>query len=358
MTSLNPLRPSPRSQQAMRTHPPRRHSHPATHACFVIPMKPQHQHPPAEPSRSTRGAAWLALTTAAWLAATPMAHAHTGKLLLTGGVSSIEGAAGGGLSPWAVIGSQATEGEVGVAAFASRAVTRDYGLSVVGAAVGVNDRLELSVARQDFNAGATGTALGLPGLHLRQHIVGAKLRLAGDAVLDSDTLMPQIAIGVQHKRLQSSGLDSTLVALGAKRSGTDLYVSATKLFLAQGVLVNGTLRATNANQNGLLGFGATLGGSETSLRVVPEISVAYLLLKDLAVGVEYRAMPNRLQRAGNAAGLGNGLAADDWKDLFIAWAPNKNVSLTLAYVDLGRIVPATTNQRRQTGVYLSAQLAF
>jgi hypothetical protein len=270
----------------------------------------------------------------------------------------VEGAAGGGISPWAVIGSPATEGEVGVSAFASRAVTRDYGLSVVGAAVGIHDRMEFSVARQDFNTGATGTALGLTGLHLRQNVFGAKLRVAGDAVLDSDTLMPQIAVGIQHKQLQSSGLDGTLAALGAKRSGTDAYVSATKLFLAQGVLVNGTLRATQANQNGLLGFGATLGGANNSYVVQPEISVAYLLRKNLAVGFEYRAMPNKLQRAGNAAGLGSGLAADDWKDIFIAWAPNKNVSLTLAYVDLGRIVPATTGNRRQTGVYLSAQVAF
>jgi hypothetical protein len=305
-----------------------------------------------------RSASLALLAASGLLAATMPAHADTGKLLLTGGVSTIEGAAGGGLTPWAVIGTQATEGETRASAFVSRATTQDYGLSVVGAAVGIQDRVELSVARQDFNTGITGTLLGLPGLHLRQNIFGAKLRLAGDAVLDSDSLMPQIAVGVQHKRLQSSGLDGTLAALGAKRSGTDLYVSASKLFLAQGILVNGTLRATNANQNGLLGFGATLGGSENRYRVQPELSVAWLLRKDLAVGFEYRAMPNRLQRAGNAAGLGDGLAADDWKDLFIAWAPSKNLSLVLAYVDLGRIVPATTNQRKQSGAYLSAQLAI
>jgi hypothetical protein len=305
-----------------------------------------------------RASSLVLLAASGLLAAALPAHADTGKLLLTGGVSTIEGAAGGGLSPWAVIGTQAAEGETGASAFVSRAVTRDYGLSVVGAAVGIQDRIELSVARQDFNTGITGTLLGLPGLHLRQNVFGAKLRLAGDAVLDSDTLMPQIAIGAQHKRLQSSGLDGTLAALGAKRSGTDLYVSASKLFLAQGILVNGTLRATNANQNGLLGFGATLGGSENGYRVQPELSVAWLLRKNLAVGFEYRAMPNRLQRAGNVAGLGDGLAADDWKDLFIAWAPSKNLSLVLAYVDLGRIVPATTNQRKQSGAYLSAQLAF
>jgi hypothetical protein len=124
------------------------------------------------------------------------------------------------------------------------------------------------------------------------------------------------------------------------------------------VVVNGTLRATKANQNGLLGFGARLGGADNSYELMPELSVAYLLSKNVAVGFEYRAMPNKLQRAGAAAGLGDGLRADDWKDIFIAWAPSKNVSLTAAYVDLGRIVPATTGHKKQTGVYLSAQIAF
>jgi hypothetical protein len=315
-------------------------------------------HPTPHPLRKAPATALLALTAATWLAATP-AHAAIGKLLLTGGVSSVEGAAGGGITPWAVIGSQATEGEKGASAFVSRAVTKDYGLAAYGAAIGINDRVELSIARQDFNAGTTGTLLGLPGLRLKQDILGAKLRVAGDAILDSDTLMPQIAVGVQFKHLQSSGLDGTLTALGAKRSGTDVYVTATKLFLAQGILVNGTLRATKANQNGLLGFGATLGGADNGYTLQPEISVAYLLRNNLAVGFEVRAMPNKLQRAGAAAGLGDeGLRADAWKDLFIAWAPSKNVSLTAAYVDLGRIVPATTDGRKQTGLYLSAQIAF
>ncbi|RJP70630.1 MAG: DUF3034 family protein [Comamonadaceae bacterium] len=300
---------------------------------------------------------WPLAAAAALLAAAP-AHADTGKLLLTGGVSSVEGAAGGGISPWAVIGSQATEGEVGVSAYASRAVTRDYGLSAYGVAVGIHDRVELSLGQQDFDTGVTGTALGLPGLRLKQNIVGAKMRVAGDAVLDSDSLMPQIAVGVQFKHLQSTGLDATLAALGAKRHGTDVYVSATKLFLAQGILVNGTLRATQANQGGLLGFGATLGGADNRYELQPEISVAYLLSSQLAVGFEYRGMPNKLQRAGQAAGLGDGLRAGDWKDIFIAWAPSKNVSLTAAWVDLGRIVPATTGNRKQTGVYVSAQVAF
>lgn len=177
-------------------------------------------------------------------------------------------------------------------------------------------------------------------------------------MLDSDSLMPQIAVGVQYKTLGSTGLDSTLTALGAKRSGVDLYVTATKLFLAQGILVNATLRATKANQNGLLGYGATLGGANNSYTLQPEFSVAYLINKNVAIGAEYRFMRNRLENAGRAAGLGNGLRASDWKDVFIVWAPNKNFSLTLAYVDLGVIVPATTGGRKQTGYYLSAQASF
>jgi len=313
---------------------------------------------PAAPHRYAARAKDLLPLAAALLVALPSAHADTGKLLLTGGVSTVEGAAGGGLSPWAVIGTQATEGERGVSAYLSRAKTQDYSLTATGVAVGFNDRFELSFGHQNLDTGITGRLLGLPGLDLKQNIFGAKLRVAGDAILDSDTLMPQIAVGVQHKQLQSSGLDATLDALGAKRSGTDVYVSATKLFLAQGVLVNATLRATKANQNGLLGHGARLGGADNGYEFMPEISVAYLVSKNVAVGFEYRDMPNKLQRAGAAAGLGDGLRADAWKDIFIAWAPSKNVSLTAAYVDLGRVVPATTNNKKQAGVYVSAQFAF
>jgi Protein of unknown function (DUF3034) len=319
------------------------------------PMSPATTHatPADRPMRASHLllAAGLLLTAAA-------AQAATGKLLLTGGVSSVEGAAGGGISPWALIGTQATEGEIGGSVFSSRAVTRDYGLSVAGAALAWNNRLEVSIAQQDLDTGVTGRALGLPGLRLRQNIVGVKLRVAGDAVLDSDSLMPQVAVGVQAKSLKDSGLSPTLDALGAKHRGTDVYLSATKLFLAQGVLVNGTLRLTKANQNGLLGHGGTLGGDDAGYSLQPELSVAWLLSRRLAVGFEIRTMPDKLQRAGAAAGLGDGLRAGDWADVFIAWAPSAHVSLTAAYVDLGRVVPATTDQRRQTGAYLSAQIAF
>ena len=299
---------------------------------------------------ASRGAALLALTGAALSAQAAPPSGSDGKLLLTGGVSSIDGAAGGGLTPWAVTGSYATRGQVGGTVFVTRVKTDGYALTTEGMALAFDDRIEASIARQTFDTGATGAALGLPGLRLTQDVFGLKARLAGDAVLDSDRWLPQVAIGVEIKRSDAGGLAPTLTSLGAKDNGTDVYLSATKLLLAPGVLINATLRWTKANQNGLLGFGGT---QHTGARLMPEISLAKLLRKDVAVGVEWRKKPDTL----NPSVLGTALKEDDWADLFAAWAPNKHVSLTAAYVDLGRIVPGFA-PKRQTGGYLSAQLAF
>jgi hypothetical protein len=292
-----------------------------------------------------------------------LAQADTNKLLLTGGVSTIAGSAGGGLTPWAVIGTNATEGEIGFSSYASRVKTQDYSLNGYGVAIGIHDRVEVSLARQDFDASPTTGLNGLgfsvrSGQHIKMDVVGLKVKVAGDAVLNSDSWMPQIAVGLEHKNVNPGSLQPVLNFLGTKTSGTDAYVSATKLFLGNGLLVNATLRSTNANQNGLLGFGSNAPGKD-SRSLQSEFSVAYLLSKNVAIGAEYRFKPNNLEALGRAAGLGNALAEDDWKDIFIAWAPTKNVSLTAAYVDLGRIVAVLNpGQRKQTGYYLSAQLAF
>jgi hypothetical protein len=45
---------------------------------------------------------------------------------------------------------------------------------------------------------------------------------------------------------------------------------------------------------------------------------------------------------------------DDWKDVFVAYAPVKNVSVTLAYADLGNIVI----KNHQRGLYASVQVGF
>jgi Protein of unknown function (DUF3034) len=290
------------------------------------------------------------------------AHADTGKLLLTGGISSVEGAAGGGITPWAVIGSMAADGENGVFAHTSRLKTEDYGLNTLGVGIALKNTLELTLSRQDLSAAPARAlnALGFnvsEGAHLKMDVLGIKMRVAGDAVLNSDNLMPQISVGVEFKRTHAGSIRPVLDFLGSKTSGTDLYVSATKLLLGERILLNGTLRYTNANQGGLLGFGASAPG-QSKHSLYPEFSVAYLLSRDLAVGAEYRFMPNKLEALGQAAGLGSGLQQDDWKDIFIAWAPNKHLAVTGAYVDLGQVVPGVTGGRKQRGLFASAQVAY
>jgi len=262
------------------------------------------------------------------------------KLLLTGGVSELEGAAGGGITPWAVIGGYGTRDEIGANAFYTRVNVDDYHLDDAGVLIGIHDRVEFSYARQRFNTESVGAALGLGhGFTLSQDIIGVKVRVAGEAVLDADRAMPQISIGLQHKKNDQGDI---LALIGAKDDqGTDFYVSATKLCLAHSLLLNGTLRFTKANQIGILGFG---GDKHDNYQPQLELSGAYLLTRKLAIGAEYRMKPDNL-----------GIAReDDWYDLFIAYAPAKHVSVTLAYADLGNIV-IKNNQR---GLYASLQVGF
>lgn len=263
-----------------------------------------------------------------------------GKLLLTGGVSEIGGAAGGGLTPWAVIGGYGTQDQIGGNIFCTHVNVQDYRLNDCGAAVGVFNRVELSVAQQKFNTENVGALLGLGrGFTFQQDVIGVKVRLFGDLVLDQDSWLPQVSIGVQHMR---NNQGPVLAYIGAKSDeGNDYYISATKLFLSQSLLLNATVRFTKANQIGILGFG---GDKNNSYQAEFEGSAAYLLNRNLAIGAEYRQKPNNL-----------GIAReDDWYDAFIAWAPNKHISLTLAYADLGNIVI----ENNQHGLYASVQVGF
>ena len=161
--------------------------------------------------------------------------------------------------------------------------------------------------------------------------------------------MPQVSIGIMVKRNQGiSGLGALGVTnvkqLGAKDDrGYDYYIAATKLLLEHSLLVNGTLRATRANQMGILGFGGDQGDA---MRLMPEASVAYLFTRKIAAGAEYRRKPHN---------LGVDHEKDYW-DAFVAWFPSKNFSLTAAYAELGDIT--VFNPARQHGLYLSLQAGF
>lgn len=261
----------------------------------------------------------------------------SGKILLTAGVSQIEGAAGGGLVPWALIGGHGTEDEFGASVFHTNVNTKDYTLETAGALVGIYDQIELSYAKQSFNTQSLG--LG-QNFRLIQNVYGIKVKLIGDAVLEQDSLIPQVAVGVQYKQHeQGAALQSVVKA--ADQSGYDYYLSATKILLNQSLLYTLNIRATKANQLGILGYG---GDKNNKYQFKLEGSLAYLLCQTLAIGIEYRQKPDNLSFA----------EEKDWQDVFLAWSPTKNISLTLAYAQLGDIA----GKKDQNGLYSSLQVGF
>lgn len=261
-----------------------------------------------------------------------------GKLLLTNGVTTVEGSSGGGLARWATIGGRQMAGGIGLSGHATAIELADFGWRSYGVMVGIGDRVELSFARANFDTRDIGGLLGIgTGYTFNVDTFGAKLRVAGDLVY-GETWLPQIAVGIEHKRSRDGSLVRALGAADA--SGTDYTLSATKLFLARSLLVNATLRYTQANELGLLGFGSAAGEGYT---LQFEGSLGYQLSRRAVVGAEYRTKPDNL-----------GLGDDDWMDLFAAYALTENLTLTAAYVDLGSI--ATIPDQR--GGFLSAQVAF
>ena len=274
-----------------------------------------------------------------------------GKLLLTAGFSTVEGAGGGGLTPWALITGYGSSDSWGGNTYVTGIGLRDFDFTAAGVGVGIRDRVELSFSRQMLEA-TDGT---LNGISVSQDVIGAKLRVFGDAVYAQDSWAPQLAIGVLAKhnrgirdgaRIGSPDLVSVTQLGASDDDDIDYYASATKIWLAQGLLVNATVRYTRANQFGLLGFG---GDRNDAAEIQAEGTLAYLVRRKVAVGVEYRTRGRNLSIDEEGAA---------W-DAFVAWTPNRHVSIVAAYANLGSIAAPLTGQTAdQDGAYLSAQVGF
>src|SRR6218665_3659292 len=111
------------------------------------------------------------------------------RLTASGGVATLEGAAGGGLVPWAIIGGYGTRDQIGGHVFYTDVGVEDFSLSSAGFSIGFFNRLELSYAHQRFGLGST-----VPGEVIHVDNAGLKLRLAGDAIYDERPWMPQLAL--------------------------------------------------------------------------------------------------------------------------------------------------------------------
>ena len=258
------------------------------------------------------------------------AQADTSKIIATGGATTIEGSAGGGIVTWAVINGYASSDQWSLTAMNSAVYVDDFTLHSMGASLSIDNRFELSIAKQTFDLDTLGGKLG-------QDIVGIKYKLAGEVLYTS---MPQISLGLQYKRVDDFALPQ---AVGARDDwGLDVYLAASKVYFeaiaGRNLVTNLTLRATKANQTGLLGFGTATNNDYT---LQAEASIAVLLTDNFALGYEYKQKPDELSFA----------QEQDWQDIFVAWFVNKHLSVVGAYVDLGSIA----GFKQQQGWYLSVE---
>lgn len=317
---------------------------------------------------------------------------NDGKVLLTGGVFTVDGAGGGGAVPWATItGYETRDGINGGVGF-TYVKLPNYDLNFFGGSIGFFDRLEISAMSAKLSTDlpivdviGLVSSLGLDNgvdpwntqIHMQTY--GAKLRLFGDAVYTADSWIPQTAIGFLYK--DNTTPEFVINTLGAaENKDWEAYMAFTKVLFRYSTLVNFTARYTAANQIGLTGFGACNGFGPSKVcnddkEVRAEVSVAHLLKKNFAIGFEYQMHGDNLDnRSINLANLpltgltellgGVGLGGledalqqqeeSDWWDFFFAYAPSKNYSITIAYLMLGNIAVA----ENQNGLYLSLHATF
>jgi len=198
----------------------------------------------------------------------------------------------------------------------------------------MKNRLELSFNHQSMDINSVSS-----GETLEQNTLGVKVRLVGELIY---TQLPQISLGVQLKQNDTFSIPESAGA--SDDSGVDVYLAASKLWLTgpfnRTTFLNGTIRASKANQMGLLGFG---GDANNDYELLGEVSAGLFLNRNWVLGVEYRQKPDNLSFA----------REDDWYDAFVGWFPNKRISVVAAWSRLGSIAGFDD----QDSVYLSLQLS-
>lgn len=288
-----------------------------------------------------------ALFGAAIAAAVSLAYAEpqgTPDVFASGETSlSMSGSTGGIVTPWATIGDPAPSRVFAASATLSTLRTDDYRLQSAGASISYRGLAEFTLARTHIDSPA---GLDSPKLDA----LGLKLKVAGRSALLWPALQPDVSLGLEYKRLNSA----VPTTMGLSDHGTDLLLSASDRFLRDSLKINMTLRLSDANQGGFAGFGS---GTGSNYKLRPELSASYRLARNFAVGAEYRingarAYPVRPDLAPQWA-----TPADDWKSVYLAWAPHDRILLRLAYVDLGHVSPFDLS-RAQRGYYLSLLGAF
>jgi len=202
-------------------------------------------------------------------------------------------------------------------------------VNVDWAAVGIADtlfkRLEVSYGYESVNQDNTTAK--------HKNNVGAKLLLLPENSFETKFL-PAVSVGSIYKHTSNVGS-------GVDASGQDYYFVTTKLItqLPRPVLLSAGVLSTKGKATGVFGY-------DKDRRATGFGNIDVILPWNLIGGFEYK----------------QGAHYEDWKDAdywnaHIAWTPNKNLTLILAYVDAGDHKSAS-KVGLGNGVVLSGQYAF
>ncbi len=163
--------------------------------------------------------------------------------------------------------------------------------------------------------------------------IGTKLLLLPENSFNTKFL-PAVSVGGIFKHTSNVGA-------GVDANSQDYYLVATKLVtqLPRPVLLSGGVLSTQGRATGV--FGYDHNREATGLG-----NIDVILPWDLIAGFEYK----------------QGAHYNDWKDAdywdaHVAWTPNRNLTLILAYVDAGDHT-STSEVGLGNGVVLSGQYAF
>jgi len=167
----------------------------------------------------------------------------------------------------------------------------------------------------------------------RKNNLGAKLLLLPENAFNTKFL-PAVSVGSIFKHTSNAGA-------GVDATGADYYLVATKLItqLPRPVLLSGGVLSTKGRVTGVFGF-----DKDRAETLFGNIDV--VLPWNFIAGFEYK----------QGARFSDFKNANYW-DAHLAWTPNKNLSLILAYVNAGSYKSSNVTGLGN-GVVLSAQYAF
>lgn len=167
----------------------------------------------------------------------------------------------------------------------------------------------------------------------RKNNIGAKLLLLPENSFNTKFL-PAISAGSVFKHTSNVGP-------GVDASGIDYYLVTTKLItqLPQPLLLSAGALYSKSKTTGVFGF-------DEDGKVTGFGNIDVILPWNIIAGFEYKQGPR----------YSDWKDADYW-DAHLAWTPNKNLTLILAYVDAGNH-KSSSKVGLGNGVALSAQYAF